>query len=141
MVPNAVQDHVVTGGVAGEVPLGVVDYGSGTQRRNQLKVSCAAYSGDLRSEGSRDLNGKRTYAAGRPIDEHLLPGPDLRSVPQRLQGCQTRAGHGRRLLEGQGLRFAGKGSAGSTRELRKGAFPCPKDGISNADSRDAVSQL
>ena len=64
-----------------------------------LDVLGAGHAGDLGPEGLRDLDGERADAAGRPVDQDLLPGLDRPVVAQELEGGRRGDADGGRLLE------------------------------------------
>jgi hypothetical protein len=68
MVADAVQNQIVAAAAAGEIFLGIIDDGIGSQGLDQGDVRRAANSGDVSGERFCDLHGERSHATGRAID-------------------------------------------------------------------------
>ena len=79
------------------------------------------HAGDLGAERLGDLHGERAHAAGRAVDQDLLPGLDLAVIAQELQG--GRGGHpdGGRLLEREVGRLRQRSGPPARRVLGEGA--------------------
>ena len=110
-------DEVVGRGYS-EVLFRVVDDLVGSEGLYEFQIRGAAHSGDLRSEGLRQLDGRGAERPGGTVDEHLLPRADAPS-PEKIQrtGRSPRdrggflEGHVRRL-EGAGALFSQAGVLG-----------------------------
>ena len=66
-------DQVVTLIAFGVVLFCVINHVIGADRSDQIDLARAAHRRDFGAESFRDLNGKRADAAGRAIDQDLLP--------------------------------------------------------------------
>src|SRR5439155_10615791 len=65
----------------------------------------AAYGGDFSSKCFGKLHRKRTYAAGRTIDQHLLPWLNVSFISKALQGGESRLRDGCGFLKRESGRF------------------------------------
>ena len=100
-VAPVVKDHVVAGGLNGEVVGCVVDGVCSAERAHQFDVARAAHAGDLGAKGRRDLDRIAADAAGGAVDKHPESGPRLAHFPDSAQRRRGRYGDPRRLLERQ----------------------------------------
>ena len=108
-----VENKVVAPVAVGDVGLRVVDHMIGAERAHHVDLLGARHAGNVRSEGLRDLHGKRPDAPRRSDDQHALSGLEAPAVAEGLQSGD--GGDGTRgLLEGQVRRH--------TRELVR----CPR---------------
>src|SRR6266542_2546661 len=121
MIGDVVQEDVEPFGSLGEVLLGVVDDRVGADRPDEVGVPGAAHAGHLGTERLGDLDGERADAAGRAVDQDLLPWLHVRRVTQRLQGRARGGGNGRGLLEGDRGRLRDDLVARGARVLGEGA--------------------
>src|SRR5947207_5243288 len=105
---DGVVDEVVGRGYS-EVLFRVVDDLVGSEGLYEFQIRGAAHSGDLRSEGLRQLDGRGAERPGGTVDEHLLPRADAPS-PEKIQrtGRSPRDGGG--FLEGHVRRLEGAGA-------------------------------
>ncbi len=92
MIGDVVEDDVEALWSAGEIVAGVVDHRVGADRLDQAGVPGAARAGHLGTEHFGDLDRERAEAAGRAVDQDLLPGLHPGLVPQRLQGGTAATG-------------------------------------------------
>jgi hypothetical protein len=61
----------------------------GADRADHLHVLCAGHTRDLGTECLRDLDGERSDAAGRPVDQDLLSRLDCPIVAQELEAVDA----------------------------------------------------
>ena len=74
MVPDVVEDQVITFRAAGEVLARVVDDVVGTDRAKKVRVLRTGHAGHGSTHGLGDLHGEGAHAARCAVDEDLLPG-------------------------------------------------------------------
>jgi hypothetical protein len=72
VVPNAVQNQVVTLPTPGEIFLGVINDVICADGPDQVHISRAAYPGDLCAEELGDLDRERADASRRTVNQDLL---------------------------------------------------------------------
>src|ERR1700733_7083914 len=119
MVPDAVENQVVATPSVGEILLGVINDMICADRSNHVDIPCAAHAGHLYAKGLGDLNGERTHASRRTINQDLLPRLNL-SLAKSLQCGECRHRYRSRLLKGHVIRFHNQCRLGSTRILSEG---------------------
>src|SRR5215468_3545368 len=120
MVPDAVEDDVVTPATLGEILLRVVDDPVRADRPDHVRVPGAAYAGDLRAEALGDLYRERAHAPGRAVDQGFLPGLHPPGVAKPLQRGDRGQRRGGRLLERDVAWLAGQDRLRGTRVLGEG---------------------
>src|SRR5258708_24019898 len=101
MVPDAIEDHVISLGAPGEIVGRVVHDMVCTYLANEVHIPRAAYTGHFGAERSGDLHRERAHTARRTVDQNLLPRLNLAFVAKALKSGQPRYRYGRRLLEGK----------------------------------------
>ena len=73
MIAHRTENQISPLPVIGEIFLRVIDDVAAPIERTRSKSPGAAHASNLSPEGFGNLHGKRTYAAGCPIDQNLLP--------------------------------------------------------------------
>src|SRR5258708_9568166 len=99
MVPDAIEDHVISLGAPGEIVGRVVHDMVGADGPNEVHIPRAAYTGHFSAERSGDLHRERAHTARRTVDQDLLPRLNLAFVAKALNSGQPRYRYVRRLLE------------------------------------------
>src|SRR5208337_4661937 len=99
MVPNAVEDQVITLPTFGEILLGVINDVICADGSDHLDIPRTAYAGNLCAEPLGGLNSERTHASRRTVNQDLLPRPNLSLVAKTLQCGAARHRHRSRLLK------------------------------------------
>src|SRR5450755_4212420 len=120
MVPNAVENDVVTPITRGEILLGVIDDSVRADRPDHVHIARTAYAGDVRAETLRDLHGECAHASGRAVDQRLLPRPEPPLVAKPLQRGDRGYRRGGRLLKSDVVRLADDHRLWSARTLGEG---------------------
>src|SRR6516162_8609066 len=119
MVPDAVENDVVTSIPLGEILPGVIDDPVRADRPDHVHIPGTAYAGDVRAETLRDLHGERAHASGRAVDQRFLPWLKPSLVAEPLQRGDRGHRRGGRLLEGDAAWLAGDHRLRSARILRE----------------------
>src|SRR5579863_62884 len=99
------KNQVISLPIAGEIFLRVINDMVGTNRASQVQIPRAAYGGDFSSKCFGNLHRKCTHAAGRAIDQHLLPLLNVSFVAEGLQGGESRLRYGCCFLKRYSGRF------------------------------------
>ena len=105
MVPNEVEDQIVTLISLGKIFFRVINHVVGADRSDKIDIARAAHAGHFGAERFRDLHGERAYASGRAVDQDLLPGLNFSFVAKTLQRGDRRHRDRSRLLECHVRRF------------------------------------
>src|SRR5713226_4995111 len=77
MVPNRVENHVVTLSTLSEILPGVIDDPIRADGSDHLHIPRAAYAGHICAEPRGDLHSERAHASRRTVNQDFLPGPNL----------------------------------------------------------------
>src|SRR5258708_35891179 len=99
MVPDAIEDHVISLGAPGEIVGRVVHDMVAADGPNAVHIPRAAYTGHFSAERSSDPHRELAHTARRTVDPDLLPRLNLAFVAKALKSGQPRYRYGRRLLE------------------------------------------
>src|SRR5574337_415296 len=119
MVPNAVENQVVTLPTLAEILLGVINDVLRADGSHHVHIPRAAYAGHIRAERLGDLHSERTHASRRTVNQDLLPRLNLSLVAKTLQCRECRHRHGSRFLKRHVIWLHGQVRLGSTRILGK----------------------
>src|SRR5215472_4242128 len=122
MVPNGIQNHVVTLRASCEILLRVINDPLCADGSDHPDVPCSAYTGNLRAERFRDLYCKGTNSSRRTVNQNRLARLDPPLVAQPLQCGQCRNRHRSRFLKRDVLRIHLPRCFGSTRILGEGSL-------------------
>src|SRR5437868_3807816 len=120
MVPNAVENHVITLPTLGEILLGVIDHVICADRSDHVHISRTAYASNICAERLGDLHSERTHTSRRTINQDLLPPLNLSLVAKTLQCGKCGHRYGSCLLERDIIRLHGQRRLRSTHILGKG---------------------
>src|SRR5271165_7106269 len=99
MIPNGVENQVVTLPTFGEILTGVINDPICANGSDHVHFSCTAYAGHLCPEPLGDLHSKRTYASPGTVNQNLLPRLNLSFVAKTLQCRACRHRYSSRLLK------------------------------------------
>src|SRR5437660_8683926 len=124
MVPNAVENQIITLPTFGEILLGVINDVICADGPDRVHVPRTAYASNLCAKRFGDLHSERTHASGRTVNQDLLPRLNLSLVAKPLQCGECCHRYRSRLLKRHvtrlhdqcglwGTRVLGKGSAGT----------------------------
>src|ERR1039458_1936279 len=105
MVPDQVENQVVTLPACGEILSSVIHDPICADVSDHFQIPRAAYAGHICAEPLSNLHGERTHASCRTVDQDLLPRLNLSLVAKPLQRGECRQRHGGRLLECHVLRL------------------------------------
>src|SRR6266550_5117172 len=127
MVPNAVENQVVTLPTFGEILLDIINDTICADGSHHLHISRAAYAGHIRAERLGDLHRERTHASRRTVNQDLVLRLNLSLVAQAaqtktLQCGECRNRHRSRLLKRHVIGLQDQCRLGSTHILGKGSF-------------------
>src|ERR1019366_4863023 len=98
MVPNTVENEVVTLPALSEIFLGVINDPICAEGSDHVHIPRTAYAGHICAERLGDLHRERTHASGRTVNQDPLPRLDLSLVAETLQCGECRDRHRSRLL-------------------------------------------
>src|SRR6266567_6174891 len=99
MISVRSKNQVIPLSILGEICLRVINDMVCPNRAHHFHFACAAYGGDFSPKRFGNLHRKCPHAAGRTIDQHLLPWLNVSLVAQTLQGGDCRHRDGRGFLE------------------------------------------
>ena len=106
MVPHAVENQVIPLPTGCEIFTGVINDLIRTDGSNHIHIARTAYASDLRAEGLGNLDGERTHAARRSVNQDLLPLLSWSLGAKTLQGGVCHHGHTGRLLKRDVIGFS-----------------------------------
>src|ERR1035437_9795997 len=121
MVPNAVENEVITLATLGEVIPRVVDDPVRADRLHQVNVPRTAYAGHIRAKRLGDLHAESAHASRSAVHQDLLPRMNPALVAEALQRSACRNRNGCRLLETDVWRLEGQSRFEGARILGKGS--------------------
>src|SRR5271157_5013582 len=127
MVPNAVENQVITLPTLGEILLGVINDVICADGSDHVHIPRTAHASNLCTERLGDLHSERTHASRRTVNQNLLPRLNLSLVAKTLQCGECRHRYGGCLLEGDIIRLHGQYRLGSTHILGKGSLAMEPD--------------
>jgi hypothetical protein len=121
MVPNAVDNQVITLPTFSEVLLSVINEATCADGSDHVHIPRAAYAGHLCAERLGDLHRERTHASPRTVNQDLLPQLNLPLVAKTLQCGECRHRYRSRLLKRHVIGFHDQCRLRSTCILSKGS--------------------
>src|SRR5271157_1509862 len=127
MVPNAVENQVITLPTLGEILLGVINDVICADGSDHVHIPRTAYASNLCSERLGDLHSERTHASRRTVDQDLLPRLNVSLVAKALQRRECRHRYGSCLLKRHVIRLQDQYRLRSTHILSKGPLPMDPD--------------
>src|SRR5882762_6657522 len=125
MVPNAVENQVVTLAALGEILLSVINDLIRTDGSDHFHIPRTAYACDFRAERLSDLHSERAHASRCAVNQGLLSRLDVPLVAKTLQCGESRYRYGGCLLEGHVIRLHHQCRLGSAHILGEGALRGP----------------
>src|SRR5882724_10088941 len=125
MVPNAVENQVVTPVTLGEILLSLISDLIRADGSDHFHIPRTAYAGDFRAERLSDLHSEGTDASRRTVNQGLLSRLDVPVVAKTLQCGESRYRYGGCLLEGHVIRLHDQCRPGSAHILGEGALRGP----------------
>src|SRR5262249_27280596 len=120
MVPNAVENQVVTLPTLGEILLGVINDPICADGSDHVHIPRTAYAGHIGAEPLGDLHCERTHASRRTVNQDLLARLNVSLVAKTLQCGECRHRYGSRLLKRHVIWLDAQCRLGSARILSKG---------------------
>src|SRR5271157_1205450 len=120
MVPNAVENQIITSCAFGEILLGIVYDPIRTDQSDHVHILRTAHAGHICPEPLGDLYSERPHASRRTVNQHFLPRLNLSLVAKTLQCGECRHAYRSRLLKRHVIWLHGQCRFGSTRILCKG---------------------
>src|SRR5438309_9014077 len=99
MIPNKVEDQIITLIGFSEIFVGVVDHVICADRAYQIEIPRTTYAGHLGAERFSYLHRKGPNAARRSVNQDLLPWLNLSLIAKTLQRRDCRHRHRSSLLK------------------------------------------
>src|SRR3954466_8605326 len=99
VVPDVIEDDIVTPIALSEVLFRVVNHVVRAHRSGLLQITRTADGGDLCAKRFGDLHRERAYASGGAVDQNLLPRRNVTVVAKTLQRGESGHSDGTRLLK------------------------------------------
>ena len=93
MVSIRGENQVIVLSAFGKIFLSVINDVVGSKRTRLIQIPGTGHSGDLGVERFGDLHGECADAAGRALNQNLVPGLYLTFIAQTLQGSDSRHGY------------------------------------------------
>src|SRR5712691_930405 len=124
MVPNAVENHVITLPTFGEILLGVIDDPICADGSDHVHIPRTAYAGHICAEPLGDLHSERTHASRRTVNQDLLPRLNLSLVAKTLQCGECRHRCRSRLLKRHVIWLRDQCRLGSTHTRQRPPCTC-----------------
>src|SRR5438067_9913778 len=114
MVPNAVENQIITLPRFGEILLGVINDVICADGSDHVHIPRTAYAGDFCAERFGNLHSERTHASRRTVDQDLLSRLNLSLVAKTLQCGECRHRCRSRLLKRHVIRLHDQYGLGNT---------------------------
>src|SRR5215469_5234333 len=114
MVPNAVENQVITLPTFGEIIPGVINHVICADGLDHVHIPRTAYASNLRAKRFGALHSESTHTSRRTVNQDLLPGLNPSRVAQTLQCGDCRYRYGSGLLECDVVRLHDQCRLGST---------------------------
>src|SRR5580704_2611975 len=99
MVPNAVENQIITLPAFGEILLGIVNDPIRADGSDHVHILRTAYTDHMCAEPLSYLHSERTHASRCAVNQHLLPGLNLSLIAKPLQCRKCRDTYRSRLLK------------------------------------------
>src|SRR5438477_4534967 len=125
MVPNAVENQIITLPRFGEILLGVINDVICADGSDHVHIPRTAYAGDFCAERFGNLHSERTHASRRTVDQDLLSRLNLSLVAKTLQCGECRHRCRSRLLKRHVIRLHDQYGLGNTCIVREGPLGDP----------------
>src|SRR5713101_5528180 len=120
MIPNGVENEIVTLSTFGEILLGVINDPICADGSDHVHIPRTAHAGHICAERLGDLHSERTHTSSRNVNQDLLARLNLSLVAKTLQCGECRYRCRSRLLKRHVIWLDDQCGLGSTCILGKG---------------------